>query len=376
MSSTTSNRQTKPYSQILCLILFVVASSASFSGFYQRWHFQESGPWLNNSRATFEDMVDGTASRPFVYRQLLPAIANAVDTIAPNSWRMALYSQACKPGTPNSMICASETARNRIYFFRYVIVYVTTYCSALLAVYGMYLVCTSLEVPRAAAAFASAMLIMLIPYFQTNAGYFYDYSELALMSLAVWSAIRFDWWLLIPITIAGAWNKESYLFFIVSLYPILRSKYPRAGALLRISSLCLICATIYYSFRLHFARNAGGPTEFNLPLHFQFLMHPLRLIASTEEIYGVRVPSPYTIGPIALLIWCIRRNWSRLPQAIRQHAAIAAIINLPLYFLFCFPGELRNLSMLYVSLLVLIASSINEWIVSSYTGQLPVSSTQ
>jgi hypothetical protein len=40
---------------------------------------------------------------------------------------------------------------------------------------------------------------------------------------------------------------------------------------------------------------------------------------------------------------------------------IAAAINFPLFFLFCIPGELRNLSMLYVPILFLMLANLEAW---------------
>ena len=37
---------------------------------------------------------------------------------------------------------------------------------------------------------------------------------------------------------------------------------------------------------------------------------------------------------------------------IRRHARIAAAINIPLYFFFCNAGEIRDLSMLFMTLLL------------------------
>src|SRR5450631_3104349 len=61
----------------MCLfVLFVVASAASFSGFYQKWHFREAGTRGWDAGAEFGKMIDGTARRPYIYRQLLPSAAN------------------------------------------------------------------------------------------------------------------------------------------------------------------------------------------------------------------------------------------------------------------------------------------------------------
>jgi hypothetical protein len=46
---------------------------------------------------------------------------------------------------------------------------------------------------------------------------------------------------------------------------------------------------------------------------------------------------------------------------MQRHAQIAAIVNFPLFILCCVPGELRDLSLLYVTLLFLLAANLTVW---------------
>ena len=75
--------------------------------------------------------------------------------------------------------------------------------------------------------------------------------------------------------------------------------------------------------------------------------------ATLHDIGKLGVPDAVLIKPGVLdaLEW----------RLMQRHAQIAAAINLPLYVLFCAPGELRNLSMLYVVLLVVLATNLEEW---------------
>jgi hypothetical protein len=54
-------------------------------------------------------------------------------------------------------------------------------------------------------------------------------------------------------------------------------------------------------------------------------------------------------------------GWGRLPAAFRQHVWVALAINVPLFLLFAAAGEARNLSMLYPSLLGLLAMAMMVW---------------
>jgi hypothetical protein len=66
------------YSGFLLLFFFLMVAAASFNGFYTKWRLNDGHPSLGLSY-----MVEGTAARPYVYRQLLPAIANQVQAMLP-----------------------------------------------------------------------------------------------------------------------------------------------------------------------------------------------------------------------------------------------------------------------------------------------------
>ena len=61
---------------LLIFITFIIAA-ASFGGFFLKWEFRDG-----TDHSAIE-MLDGTAKRPFVYRQLLPAMANLVEQVTP-----------------------------------------------------------------------------------------------------------------------------------------------------------------------------------------------------------------------------------------------------------------------------------------------------
>lgn len=349
------------YHRACCFVLFFVAAAASFGGFYGKYHLSEGFYSGDGDVYGIESILDGTAHRPFVYRQMLPDAANWIAKVVPRSIESWIYLQ-CGQNNYLNAIAASPTAMNRAYFLRYLVVYLATFLFALLAVYFMYFVCRAVEIPQPAAVAAPVIVILLIPYIMQGGGYFYDYPELAFFALAVWIAIKFDWWWVIPVAALGTWNKESFLLFIPTLYPILRWRRSRPGALLGIGVLCLVCAVVYYPIRSQFAHNPGAALEVHLGEHLHSLLHPQWLLTSTAETYGVPAMRVFSVFPLALLIWTVWRVWRRVPNVIQRHGQIAAAINIPLYLVFCSPGELRDLSMLYIVLLVVLAVSLNDWI--------------
>ena len=351
------------YERVCLFVLFFVAAAIAFNGYYQKWHFLEAGVPGSYAVASFERMVDGTANRPFVYRQLLPAIANGLDRVTPQSTKTWLYVHQGK-GTAAYLlaISSSPTANNPSYFFRYLIIYGLTFSFTLLAVYAMYFLCRSFGIPQPSAAFSSVVMILLFPFCMSVGGYFYDFPELAFFALACLIARKLDWWWLIPVAALGEWNKESFLLIIVTLYPILRLRSSRRSSLLAVTVLGFVGVGVYYLLRLKFGHNPGGTVELRWLEQLRWFTHPKYLLYETEETYGMRLLRPMTLLPMGLLLWTIARAWKHLPRAVQRHATIAAAINLPLCFLFCAPGELRDLSMLSLVVLMSIAANLSQWI--------------
>ncbi len=363
-------RSSKIYHRVCCFVLFFVAAAASFNGFYTKFHFYDWGsrtiPLLR-----LDAMLDGTGFRPFIYRQMLPTTANWMDRATPEAVKAWLFNaQLGDQKLPDEMF-DSPIARDRVFFFRYLFVYAATFLFALLAVYAMQLVCRALDLNPIAAVFAPVVFILLFPYLQCKGGFFYDYPELALMALAVWAALKLDWFWILPIAALGTWNKESFLFFIPALYPILRQRISRNRALIGTGVLCLVSAAVYIPINLRFARNPGGTVGWGLTQQIHFLVHPNLWIFGDpplDKTYGLLAMPAYTLLPMALLIWTAWRGWRYLPLVMQRHGKFALAINLPLYLLFGNPGELRALSMLYVTLLLLIAVNFTAWARRSRSG--------
>jgi hypothetical protein len=355
----------KLYYRACCLALFFVAAAASFNGYFEKWHFLDADKYgFTQGKCFFEPMVDGTATRPYVYRQLLPMVANWIDGRVGQQTRDWLWDKFDRETDPLQHNAYhpydSPVAQNRAYFLRYRILHMAVFLFAWISTLALYLVGKAVGFPPAAAALAAVGTILMLPCFFSVAGYYYDYPELAFLSLAVWMALKFDWWWIIPVAALATWNKESFLLFIPALYPLLRLRSSRPNALAGTAVLGLVCAGVYCLIWLHFRHNPGGTVEFHFLDQLQFLRDPSNLLAR-ERTYGLTTFKSFSLLPLALIVWTAWRGWRSLPRAVQRHAQIAAAINFPLFFLFCAPGELRDLSLLYITLLLLLAANITVW---------------
>jgi len=361
----------KLYPRAMCCLLFFVAAAASFQGFYTKWHFREAGvPFgagdaelygpgnADELRFGLADMLEGTAARPYVYRQMLPALANWLDRVTPQSVKDGLSQVERHEIPPADFKQDSPMAGDPRYAFRYLVVYSVTFLFAWLAVFAMYLVCREVGIPPLASVFAPVLMILALPYCMSGGGYFYDYPELAFLALTVWMGLKFDWWWMLPLVALATWNKESFLFAAASLYPILRKRNRRVGALIGTGGLVLASTAVYLALRLRYEHNPGATVLTKWRNQIKFVLHPMHWV-DWEKTYGIAHFKAFSLIPLALIVWTVWRGWRLLPKEIQRYGQLAAAINLPLYFLFCMPGEMRDLSLLYVVFLLLLAVNLS-----------------
>jgi hypothetical protein len=360
MSSTASSRL---YYTAFEAVIFFVAASASFFGYFQKVHFLD---WSLEGQygGTFQTMMDGTADRPWVYRRMLPVIGNWVGSHIPDSTQDRFYNFKAADGRPlREHFFQSTIANDRQYFVRYAAIYITDLLFAWLATYAMYRTSASLGFERPIASLAAIIMVLMMPYV---IAYFYDFPELAFLALATWVAIDFDWWWLIPVCALATWNKESFLLFIPALYPFIRGRVSRKQALIGICVLLAAALAVYVPVHMRFQNNPGGTVLMRFD-HQILWTRQLSKMFGHDTTYGILTLTPYNPLCLAFIAWTAWRQWGHLPKVARSHARIAFAVNIPLYFLFCEVGELRDLSLLYVTMLLLIAQNLRAW-----NGQLPL----
>ncbi|MCY1548064.1 hypothetical protein D9M68_841520 [compost metagenome] len=129
-----------------------------------------------------------------------------------------------------------------------------------------------------------------------------------------------------------------------------------------------MCGCVYLALRLRYAGNPGSTVDYQLWDSLRYYAAPGNWLR-TESTYGVLLPRGFGLASMLACAGIAAIGWARLPQAMRQHARLALAINLPLFLMFCSPGEMRNLSMLYPSLLGLLAMAMTVWMHAAAPGR-------
>ncbi len=106
-----------------------------------------------------------------------------------------------------------------------------------------------------------------------------------------------------------------------------------------------------------FRENPGAVVEFHLLQHLGAFSR-LGTYIQSELTYRIIGPSGLFLGSLLFFAIVVMRGWPACNSVIKQHIVIGAVVTLPLVLLFTYPGELRNLSLLSIGFILLLAFAL------------------
>ncbi|MFN3746397.1 MAG: hypothetical protein ACK4TL_16970 [Hyphomicrobiaceae bacterium] len=336
-------------------IIYVLVAAAAFNGYYTKWQMSDFAP-PQSLIAT----LDGTAARPYVFRQLLPQSATAIEKALPQGMR-SYVEQRFNDARGALRHPAGADAAKEGYVIRYRIVYYATFLSLFLALFALRSVCLFVGLGQAAATAAPAIFALMIPLLQTRGGYFYDLPEVLAFALAARLALGGHIVPLLLLAAPATLNKEAFFFYCLALPPLLMVRLSLWNAVATALGAAFISGLTYLSIRVAYAANDGQNAILQLVDNLLFYGNPLNLFLF-DQTYGLPLFKGYGLVVLGWFTILMVYGWRTVPRHIHQHLMLAALINVPLLLLFCAEGEMRNLSMLYVPVVALIAGALHRWL--------------
>ncbi|WP_321961106.1 hypothetical protein [Paraburkholderia sp. J7] len=335
---------------VMLLCTYLLVAAAAFCGSYAKHSFGDG-----HAGTSLTDVLAGTAERPYVYRQLLPAIANASERLLPGSVKARFLEHLAKDAPAHNPLRATFTRATStddpVYALRYYVVYGLSFGSLFVAMLMLRRVCLDLTGDEVAATLAPLVLAIAVP-----ATYYYDFPEMMFMTIAVWLACRAKIAWLVALALVATFNKESFPLFAVTLYPFLRMRVSRRAAVACIGACVVAGALVNVLIKYRYAGNTGSPALFNLWVNLRFFANPRNYLL-TEWTYGIPLPRPTNVVMLALLSLLVLTGWGTLPKCARRHALLAAACNVPLFLALGYVDEVRALSMLDVSAALLLCTT-------------------
>lgn len=338
--------------KFMVLFLLLTISAAGYCGFFVKWAFREDSP-----RMGFTAMIEMTAVRPFVHRQLLPQTAKAIASVVPDHTKERLSERLTKDPSIEKRYAQAQIPRQ--YIIEYYVLYIICFLGFFAAVCVLRSLLCEIVEDKVAGTLGAMFFALIFPFFEVLGGYFYDIYEVLFMFLAARFALHGKWWAVLVLAPIATSNKESFFFFLATLFPLTcRHHGFKKSAIITLGTV-FVAGLTYLYIRQMFAGNPGGMADWRIKDHLEIMFNPMAYF-KTSSIYGLPMGSGMFLPHMICVLWIARRAWGHLSEAWKNHAKIALFINGVLYFMFVLPDEIRDLSMLYVTFMVLVTFYIRD----------------
>lgn len=344
--------------KLLLIFIFYIVAAAAFEGFYASYAFMD----ILDERRTIDRMYDETAYRPFVYRQFMLQVsreitnlmseetkANLIDKLTPDDFEQTYTEIEIHYGM-------SRIGEN--FFIEYHILYGMCFGFIFLSMFLWRQIAIEITGNEIVGTLTACCFAMIFPLLEVR-GVFYDCAELFFCALLAIFAYKGKWLGVILLSPIAAYNKESTLFFVLALYPLISSKLPKKKAALVTIFAAFLCGCVYLYISAKYAGNLGGAVEYHFIDHLVWSLH-LESWIDTRFVYGVYWFSGFAIFNILLIALVFKTAWKKLTQIWQTHIKILLIINVPLYIFLCGEDEIRNFSLLYVGFIAMLSIFIKE----------------
>ena len=343
------------------LLVYMAVSASVLNIFMQTRSLKETSAEFSISK-----MMDGSAYLPYVYRQLVPIIANyAVKLIHPeeqtefvednlNKYHLRqFYFGKSKEVLDYNYIIQDNWSPD--YAIKYHIVYIIVFLSLLGTLYCLRgLIPAILISNNPLTPFLPIIFVLLIPLSFMHGNFFYDFLEFFFLSVLLLSSIKgcYAWWLLLlPLAVL---NKESNIIVPLLYAPVIIANSLHWRSRIFIAIGFLISITVFLFIKQKYNMNLGNPFIWQLEPKVIFLLNPENYFL-WSDFYAPMIPFPrgFNIFLLIVLAKLLFWQWKKKPHFAKKLFFIALIINIPLFIFLCQTDEIRNLSFLFLPIYLL-----------------------
>lgn len=271
--------------------------------------------------ASLARVLEGSATRPYTYRILVPALARFVSPIVPDEMIDWL---------------ANSTGALRATFDRLSAVGYEREAAAVMAIMLLSLA-GFVFAERAFLAelgfgareqfiLPLAILLMVLPV-TLFTGFYYDFPQLLLVTLSLTLMHRRNWRAYLFFLAMANLNKETAIFLVAIFVVHYWARLPRREFLEVLAWQAIVCGGVRGIILYWFEDNPGATIFYTLPDQIKlFRDHPLGLV--------------FTVSYLSLAIFRVLRRWAQKHEFLRSASVLGAII-LGLFVTSGYPLEFR-----------------------------------
>lgn len=344
--------------KFMVFFLILAISAAGYCGFFAKWAFRDGASGFG-----FTAMIEETAKRPFVHRQLLPQTVKLITAALPDQIKEKLTTKLNKNHSIEKRFAQAHIPKH--YAIEYNLMYGLCFLAFFTSIWVLRSLLCEIVQDKVVGTLGAMFFALIFPFLEVLGGYYYDILEVLFMFLSARFALHGNWLGLIILTPIAESNKESFLFFLLTLYPLARMHFDCKKAAMLTLGTAFLAGLTYLYIRQMYVGNPGDMADWRIKDHMKSIFHIAGYFYTTS-IYGLPLGLGMFLPHMICVYWIIRKAWHYLTDAWKNHAKIALVINGILYFLFVLPNEIRDLSLLYVTFMILTAFFIRDLIRKNY----------
>ena len=299
-------------------------------------------PGINDDKPSmFGDMIYGKASKPFVYRVLLPATVRVLSAPVPQTLRDTISNKIEDNISLNKLFKKLQWEKELAveYSFAMLIMFFSLWGFSFAV---RYLFILFYNASSWFADSVSVLALLGLPTMFQYTSFIYDFPLLLLYTLGLIFLYKQDWKKFLIIFLIGCINKETTILLTLVFYIFYKSgiKKELFNKLLiaQFAIFILVKSSLYFIFK----NNPGTFIEFHL------IDHNLRLLTGYDLTLAAAV-----LGLVLLVFY----KWNEKPDFLKT----SLLMLVPLVTLTLFLGfldELRDYYEVYPAVIIFIAHSI------------------
>jgi hypothetical protein len=271
--------------------------------------------------ASLARVLEGSATRPYTYRILVPALARFLSPIIPDEMIDWFAQSTGAARATFDRLSAGGYEREAVVVMLIMLLSLAGFVFAeqtLLAELGFG--------AREQFIWPLAVLLMVLPV-TLFTGFYYDFPQLLLVTLSLTLMHRRTWPRYLFVLAMANLNKETAIFLVAIFIVHYWTRLPRREFLEVLAWQAVVCGGVRGSILYWFADNPGATIFYTLPDQIKlFQEHPLGLV--------------FTVSYLSLAIFLVLRRWAQKHEFLRS-ATVLGLIILGLFVTSGYPLEFR-----------------------------------
>ena len=309
-------------------------------------------------------MMYGVASKPFVYRSLLPQGAKLLTEQFSLATQKKLFQSINKKDSlrPNYFPKLPMISWTPVVAISYHLMYLAIVFATMGILFMVYLLGRMHHLDFGEALVCMISFSLLYPLTFQKYGFYYDFIELLGVFCSCYFVLKQQRIMSTVCITVFSFNKETFFLVPFALFFLQPPNVPLKTRLIDLAIQSFICLASRFFIMSGYEANLGNFVEYHLHENISFWTRPGHFFKFYDVIAkGVRTPSVQNpLMSIPLFIF-FKHAWNETPQRYRNYFWASFLPLVPLFICFGFKDEIRVFSLAFPAITLIAMHGVNKF---------------